>query len=116
MYYGSEELLEHVWFNLIDNAIKYSKTNGTIKIYLKQEEKNVIVSITDNGEGMNEEVIKHIFEKFYQKDSARKNEGNGLGLALVKRIINICKGEITVSSEENKGSTFVVKLPYTSCK
>lgn len=116
MYYGSEELLEHVWFNLLDNAIKYSKTNGTIKIYLKQEEKNVIVSITDNGEGMNEEVIKHIFEKFYQKDSSRKNEGNGLGLALVKRIINICKGEITVSSEENKGSTFVIKLPYTSCK
>lgn len=111
MYYGSERLLEQVWYNIVDNAIKHSALGGTIKITVEQDDCNVCVRIADEGDGMSEEVMKRIFEKFYQGDCSRKEEGNGLGLALVKRIINICKGEITVESRVGQGSAFTVKLP-----
>lgn len=111
MYYGSEKLLEQVWFNLIDNAIKFSPIGGKIKIQIKVTETSVFVQIEDHGKGMDEETIKHIFEKFYQGDSSRKEQGNGLGLALVKRILNLCNGEISVQSILNQGSTFSVCLP-----
>lgn len=70
------------------------------------------VAITDHGEGMTEDLQKHIFEKFYQADTSRKAEGNGLGLALVKRIVDLCNREISVESETGKGSEFKVLLPY----
>lgn len=111
IYYGSEKLLEQVWYNIIDNAIKHSPTGGVIEIRVKNEQSFVSVEIKDRGEGMTEEVMKHIFEKFYQGDSSRKEEGNGLGLALVKRIINICNGKISVQSTHGYGSTFSVELP-----
>ena len=111
MYYGSEKLLEQVWFNIIDNAIKHSPDGKTIEIRLKSAESSVSVEIEDHGEGMTEEVTKHIFEKFYQGDSSRKEEGNGLGLALVKRILNICGGKISVQSAPGSGSVFTVELP-----
>ena len=110
-YYGSERLLEQVWFNVIDNAVKHSYGGGTIEIGINTYETCVAVEIKDHGEGMTEEVMKHIFEKFYQGDRSRKEEGNGLGLALVKRIINICNGKITVQSQPGGGSTFTVELP-----
>lgn len=113
MYYGSERLLEQVWFNIIDNAIKHSSDGGTIEIRLRTAESTVSVEFVDHGDGMTEEVKKHIFEKFYQGDSSRKSEGNGLGLALVKRILNICGGRITVQSSIGKGSVFTVELPVT---
>ena len=111
IYYGSEKLLEQVWYNIIDNAVKHSPDGGVIEIRVKNEQSFVSVEIKDRGEGMTEEVMKHIFEKFYQGDSSRKEEGNGLGLALVKRIINICNGKISVQSTSGCGSTFSVELP-----
>lgn len=111
MYYGSEKLLEQVWFNVIDNAIKHSADGGLVEIRIKSTETAVFVEIQDHGEGMTDEVMKHIFEKFYQGDSSRKEEGNGLGLALVKRIINICNGKIFVQSTPGSGSTFTIELP-----
>lgn len=111
IYYGSEQLLEHIWYNIIGNAIKFSKQDGIIEISLQKTDKAIQVKITDHGEGMSEDVIKYIFEKFYQGDQSRLSEGNGLGLTLVKRILDICNGKIDVNSEEGKGSSFTITLP-----
>lgn len=111
MYYGSESLLSQVWINILDNAIKHSPANGLIHVTIQKTDTQIIVSITDYGNGMTEEVKKHIFEKFYQGDHSRKAEGNGLGLALVKRIVEICHGTVTLQSSPGKGATFCVRLP-----
>lgn len=110
-YYSSESLLEQVWLNILDNAIKHSPMNGSICITITEQAEGVIVAISDNGNGMTDEVKKHIFEKFYQGDVSRKNEGNGLGLALVKRIVDLCKGKVTVKSSPGNGAKFIVELP-----
>ena len=110
-WYGSEELLEQVWVNLLDNAIKHSPPGGSISVRLADMGTALAVRIADHGDGMNEEVQKHIFEKFYQGDSSHKAEGNGLGLALVKRIIELCKGQISVKSAPHCGAEFTVVLP-----
>ena len=111
IYYGNEQLLERVWSNIIDNAIKYSPQDSTIHISMNSTDETLEVVITDQGEGMTKDVQKHIFEKFYQGDPSRKSEGNGLGLPLVKRIIELCKGTISVQSVLGEGTTFVVTLP-----
>ncbi len=111
LYYGNEELLKQVWINLLDNAIKFSKSKGTICIFMKLNEKTARIDISDNGCGMTEEVLHHLFEKFYQGNSSRHSDGNGLGLALVKRIMELCQGRITVKSEVDKGTTFTIYLP-----
>lgn len=111
MYYGSEQLLEQVWYNIIYNAIKYSNQNGIIKITIQTNSNQICIEISDYGIGMSDEILNHIFEKFYQGDSSRKAEGNGLGLALVKRILDLCKGKISVKSELGKGTSFEVILP-----
>lgn len=113
-FYGSEQLLEQVWSNIIDNAIKHSPANSTIHVFMNTVDDAVEVIITDHGEGMTEEVQKHIFEKFYQGDPSRKSEGNGLGLPLAKRIVELCKGTITVDSQPGKGTAFTVRLPANS--
>ena len=112
-YYGSEPLLSQVWVNLLDNAIKHSPVGGVIHIGIRQTDSLLIVTITDHGYGMSEEVQKHMFEKFYQGDSSHKAEGNGLGLALVKRIVELCKGTIEVESSPGNGAAFSVALPKT---
>ncbi len=112
MYYGSEALLECVWSNLIDNAIKASPRGGIIRISMETDADFLAVSIADSGCGMSEEVRKHIFEKFYQGDPSRKAEGNGLGLALVKRVVDLAQGQIRVESTEGRGSCFTVLLPF----
>lgn len=111
MYRGSEQLLEQVWSNIIDNAVKHSPQGGIIRVNITSTEDTVSVCIADNGEGMSEEIMRHIFEKFYQGDSSRKAEGNGLGLALVKRIVDLCKGNILVKSVPGEGAEFTVVLP-----
>lgn len=108
--YSSKELLEIVWNNLLSNAIKFSNINGSLQIKVLQNNNYAIVEVSDNGCGMTNEVGKHIFDKFYQGETSHSSEGNGLGLALVKQVINILGGEISVESELNKGSTFKIKL------
>lgn len=111
MYYGCEQLLEQVWSNILDNAIKHSPVGGTIQVSLQANDSIITVKISDHGDGMSEETQKHIFEKFYQGDSSRKAEGNGLGLALVRRILDLCRGTVAVESEPGKGAVFSVMLP-----
>ena len=111
LYFGNEQLLDQVWTNIIDNAVKHSYDGGVIRISMQQKENQLVVEISDFGEGMTEDVQKHIFEKFYQGDPSRKSEGNGLGLALVKRIIDLCRGSVSVSSTLGNSTTFTVTLP-----
>lgn len=111
MVYGSEPLLARVWANLLDNAIKYSPENGVVRVSLQRDGQKIHTAIADQGPGMTEEVCRHIFEKFYQGDPSRRAEGNGLGLALAKRIVELCQGRITVESAPGKGAVFVVELP-----
>ena len=110
---ANEELLYHVWLNLLGNAIKFSPMGETVEITLESKEGKAIVSISDNGAGMDDNVKKHIFEKFYQADQSRTTEGNGLGLALVKKILDIEGGIISVNSEPGKGTKFTVTLPLS---
>lgn len=113
-YCGCEQLLAQVWSNLLDNAIKHAPVGSTVRVGLRQGETALTVWIADQGDGMSEEVQKHIFEKFYQADSSRRAEGNGLGLALVKRILDLCGGTVTVQSAPSAGATFLVSLPKTA--
>ncbi len=107
----NEEMLSLVWRNLLSNAIKYSLTGGKIQITCDDDGEFLHVVIADEGIGMSEETQKHIFEKFFQADTSHKTNGNGLGLALVKRIVDLCQGTIRVSSREGQGASFTVSLP-----
>lgn len=107
---ADSELLNLVWNNLFSNAIKFTEEHGKISVQLKSENGYAAVTVTDTGCGMSVETGKHIFEKFYQGDTSHVSKGNGLGLALVKRVVDITDGEISVQSELGKGSTFTVKL------
>ena len=107
---SSESLIEIVLNNLISNAIKFTDKNGTIAISLKQENSYAVIKVKDTGCGISSQIGEHIFDKFYQGDTSHTAEGNGLGLALVKKVIDVLGGEISVESKVGQGSTFVVKL------
>ena len=104
------DLLSLVWNNLISNAVKFTPEGGTIGLSLKTEDGSVVVQVRDTGCGMKPEVGQHIFEKFYQGDISHATQGNGLGLALVKRVVDILNGEIGVQSVYGTGSTFTIKF------
>ncbi|WP_028042370.1 sensor histidine kinase [Candidatus Stoquefichus massiliensis] len=108
---ADESRLEQVWINLVNNAIKYTNDNGVVTISIKKTSKEVEVTIQDTGVGMSKEAISHIFERFYRQDKSRSVEGNGLGLSIVKRIIDLHQGTIDVKSREDGGSQFIVRLP-----
>ena len=109
---SDQELLNQVWVNILQNAIKFSPAGSDIEVRVFREG-NAVVEIQDHGCGMTEEAQKRIFDKFYQADKSRKQEGVGLGLSLVKRIVDMMGGTITVTSAVNEGSTFRVELPVS---
>lgn len=104
------ELLSLVWNNLMSNAFKFTETGGKVTVTLETTEHHAIVKVKDTGCGISPEVGAHIFEKFYQGDTSHSTQGNGLGLALVKRVVDIMQGEIGVESVAGKGATFTVKI------
>lgn len=110
-YTGSESLLLHVWINLIDNAIKYDPPGGLLRLRLQQQDGAALFTVEDSGPGIAKEAQSHIFDKFFQADNSRMAEGNGLGLALVKRILDLCDGVICVENLPEGGCRFTVKLP-----
>ncbi|MBQ6892929.1 MAG: HAMP domain-containing histidine kinase [Clostridia bacterium] len=108
-YFGNENMMYHVWTNLISNAIKFSPDGGTVKIRLSKDEKICFI-VEDKGKGLSEEAKRHIFDKFYQGDTSHKDDGNGLGLTLVKNILKIAEGEIFAKNIEGGGCRFTVTL------
>jgi len=110
-YLGNEPMMRHVWDNLISNAVKFSPEGGRVQIRLTKAQETITFVIEDAGPGLSEEDQKHIFDKFYQADSSHKQEGNGLGLALVKRVLTIEHGEIRVENRPCGGCRFTVTLP-----
>ena len=108
---ANEQLLKQVWMNLLDNAIKFSPAAGCIAITLHLNNENIIFAVKDQGAGMDGRIKKYIFDKFYQGDPSHHTEGNGLGLPLVKKILELHKGEISVRSQPGKGSDFIITIP-----
>lgn len=110
-YTTNAEMLSQVWVNIIGNAIKFSPEGSSIRVKLFKEGDVITAEITDRGIGMDQQTISHIFERFYQGDRAHASEGNGLGLPLVMRIVELCNGNIRVESQYGKGTNFIVTLP-----
>jgi signal transduction histidine kinase len=108
---ANAELTQQIWYNLLSNAIKFSYENGQIDVSCYDDGSNTVVSIKDYGIGMDKITRTHAFDKFYQGDKSHSGDGNGLGLSLVNRIVDLCKGTIDVRSELGKGSEFIVILP-----
>lgn len=104
-------LLELVWTNLLSNAIKFTPSGGAVTLSQYSDESGITVSVADSGCGMDENTVKRIFDKFYQGDTSHSTEGNGLGLALVKRILQLSDGSVEVESEVGQGTKFTVRLP-----
>ncbi|MCR4745144.1 MAG: HAMP domain-containing histidine kinase [Lachnospiraceae bacterium] len=112
---SDEGLLEIAFRNILSNAIKFTEYSGKIEISLSQDESNTRISVKDNGCGMDERAVKHIFDKFYQADKSHSAKGNGLGLAMVKKIITLLNGKIEVQSSPGEGSVFNIFLPNSIC-
>lgn len=111
IYNGNSEIMQHVWLNTINNAIKFTPENGEITIVLKDSPDKITIQIADNGTGMNEETLSHIFEKYYQSDKSKTTVGLGLGLPIVARIIVLSGGTIVPTSKFGGGTTFTITLP-----
>lgn len=112
MITADQGLMELVWTNVLSNAFKFTNPGGKVSLKQTVKDNQMIISVTDTGCGMDEETCEHIFDKFYQGDTSHSTEGNGLGLALVKRILELSGGSIQVESQKGIGSTFHVILPY----
>lgn len=113
-YFSNSELLEHIWSNLLSNAFKYSENGGKVSITLKKDGSDAVCTVRDTGIGMDSETLKHIFDKFFQADTDRRDRGNGLGLTLALRAAELCGGSISAESMPGLGSCFTVRLPLAS--
>ncbi len=110
-YVFNEEMLSQVWLNLISNAVRFSPNESTVSISCHRRERMIVTEVADKGEGMDDETVKKIFDRFYQSDTSHKSEGNGLGLSIAKRIVELADGSIYVTSKLGEGSVFTVELP-----
>ncbi|MCR5230245.1 MAG: HAMP domain-containing histidine kinase [Solobacterium sp.] len=110
-YCGNESLLKEVWVNILDNAAKFSPEGKPIQVTLQDQEDSITVSVTDQGPGIDENTKAHIFEQFYQGDTSHKTQGNGLGMAMVHKIVSLHEGRILIDSSPGNGSCFSVVLP-----
>jgi signal transduction histidine kinase len=113
---ADENLMELVWNNLFSNAFKFTEPKGLVSIKQDRDAEGITVTVSDNGCGMDEEVQKHLFDKFYQGDTSHATEGNGLGMALVLRILQLMEYQIEVKSVPQKGTTFTVRIPKSTLK
>ena len=109
--HASKELLQHVWLNILDNAVKYTPDGGEIFIETKTLDDSIQVVISDTGKGMDDETLSHVFDPYFRGDSSHSSAGLGLGLAIVKRIVDLSGGEISVKSEKDTGTEFTITLP-----
>ncbi len=110
-YVGNEELMSHIWNNLISNAVKFTPPGGIVCVRLFERADSIVVEVSDTGHGMSEEVMSHVFEKFYQGDPSHHEKGYGIGLTMAHRAAVLCGGSVTVESTLGEGSTFRVTLP-----
>lgn len=111
MFYGNKEMMQHLWLNLLDNAIKYTPNGGEVSVELTNLDDFVLVKIADTGIGMSEETKQYLFDPYYQGDTSHAGQGLGLGLSIAKRIVELCNGTISAESEASVGTTFTVTLP-----
>ena len=110
-YTGDQDLMQHLWLNLMGNAVKYTPKGGSISVTLKNEPSSLTVVVADTGKGIAKEDLGKIFDKYYQTDKSHSKQGLGLGLSISKRIVELCGGEISVKSALGEGSSFKVVLP-----
>lgn len=110
-YTGDPDLMQHLWLNLMTNAIKYTPKNGSVTVTLKKEASFLVVTVADTGKGIAPEERERIFDRYYQTDKSHTNRGLGLGLSICKRIVQLCNGSISVESKVGEGSAFIVRLP-----
>lgn len=109
-YFGNKELLDEVWTNLLDNARKYSSEHTTVSVNGRKTEEGIRIEVKDEGQGMDDDIVSHIFERYYQGDDSHETSGFGLGLSIVKRIVELSGGSICVESRVGKGTSFFVCL------
>lgn len=107
---ANKELLEQAWINLLNNAMKFSDNGGTVSVDIQENDDCISVAISNGGKIIPKESIDRIFNKFYQADESHSSEGNGIGLAVVKKVVDLHNGKITVECENGK-TTFTVVLP-----
>lgn len=108
---GNKEMLNQVWLNLLDNAIKFTPEHGEIEVTMRQLKDQVEITFRDNGAGISPSALPKVFDKFYQQDTSHSTAGNGLGLTIVRKIIELHGGTVTCDSVPMQGTTFTVLLP-----